>query len=257
MAWVKCAAYVSAAALGAALLVWTVRPTAQTGLDRFWGPVLDSAGPVLICMGTGLAPSQRDLAKPDSALTIVEQRRSDIVSWPDALTMSRLTGLMIQRHKLFQLQRDTNTSLAALRSDPAIFIGAFNNRWVMRLTGQVRFRFENDKSPNTMSIVDTQQPSRQDWKVVTTTPFSEFKEDYGIITRILDPTTERMLVVAGGLGSYGTMAAGEFLTTPKYIQMLADSAPAGWATKNLQVVFKTRVIEGNSGPPQILDTYFW
>jgi hypothetical protein len=256
-AWLKYATCAFAVVLATGLLLFAMRSTGQTGLDLFWGPVLDSPGPVLVCMGTGLPTSQRDSVKPDSALTIIEQRQMDIVSWPDALTMSRLTGFLIQRRKPFQVQRDSGTSLATLRSDPAVFIGAFNNRWVLRLAGQGRFRFENDKLPSTMSIVDAQSPVRRDWSVVTTAPFSEFKEDYGMVMRILDPTTERMVVVAGGLGSYGTVAAGEFLTTPRYMQLLAAGAPPNWARKNLQVVFKTRVIEGGSGPPQILDTYFW
>jgi len=255
--WLKYLACTCAVVLAAGLLLFAVRSHPQTGLDLFWGPVLDSPGAVLICMGTGLPTSQRDSVKPDSALTIIEQRQVDIVSWPDALTMSRLTGFLIQRGKPFQTQRDSGTSLATLRSNPAVFIGAFNNRWVLRLTAQGRFRFENDRLPHTMSIVDAQNPARRDWNVVTDVPFSEFKEDYGMVMRILDPTTERIVVVAGGLGSYGTVAAGEFLTTAKYVEALAAHAPSGWNRKNLQVVFKTRVIEGSSGPPQILDTYFW
>jgi len=73
----------------------------------------------------------------------------------------------------------------------------------------------------------------------------------------MDPTTERMVVVAAGIVQYGTIAAGEFLTNPVYLDELAKRAPRGWKKKNLQAVIGTNVINGNSGPPRILATYFW
>jgi hypothetical protein len=66
-----------------------------------------------------------------------------------------------------------------------------------------------------------------------------------------------MVVIASGVASYGTMAAGDFLTQDKYMKMVADRAPAGWEHKNMQVVFSTEVISGNAGPPHILEMWFW
>ena len=66
-----------------------------------------------------------------------------------------------------------------------------------------------------------------------------------------------MAVVVAGMGKDGTSAAGEFVTDPRYLQMLADRAPKGWERKNLQVVLNTEVINGNVGPPRIVATYFW
>ena len=63
-------------------------------------------------------------------------------------------------------------------------------------------------------------------------PYSTFLQDYGIITRVLDPSTEKMVVIASGIASYGTMAAGDFLTQEKYMKMVADRAPSGWEHRN-------------------------
>jgi len=81
---------------------------------------------------------------------------------------------------------------------------------------------------------------------------SQMTEDYAIVSRVLDPSTERMVVVAGGLTKYGTIAAGEFLTDGKHLAAFSQQAPKGWEHKNLQVVLATRVINGQSGPPQVI-----
>ena len=45
-----------------------------------------------------------------------------------------------------------------------------------------------------------------------------------------------MLVVAGGLTGYGTIAAGEFLTNPVYLEAIAKEMPKNWEHKNIQLV---------------------
>jgi hypothetical protein len=66
-----------------------------------------------------------------------------------------------------------------------------------------------------------------------------------------------MVVVVAGMGKNGTLAAGEFVTNSRYLEMLASRAPKGWEHKNLQVVISTEVVNDNTGPPQILASYFW
>jgi len=42
----------------------------------------------------------------------------------------------------------------------------------------------------------------------------EPQEDYAIVTRVVDPTTERTVVMVAGIEGYGTLIAGEFITDP-------------------------------------------
>jgi hypothetical protein len=37
----------------------------------------------------------------------------------------------------------------------------------------------------------------------------------------------------------------------------AKRAPSDWRHKNAEVVLATQVIDGKSGPPRVLATYFW
>ena len=253
--------------------VWFKPWAPRTALDRFWGPVLDSSSTVLLCVGqrqffgTSAEPRQRpdpDLphvpeAKggPERPITLFElyYMGSQNVAFPDVKTLGRLTGLLQANGKSHRIFGETSTTFADLRSGPVVLIGAFNNDWTMRLTGPMRFSFERDN--DTFWIKDFQNPSGRDRAINYTMPYLKVTEDYALISRVLEPTTERMVVVAGGLTGYGTIAAGEFLTNPSYMETLAKQAPKDWSRRNIQVVIATKVINGNSGPPRVVDRYFW
>ncbi len=258
-----------AAAIGllVAAIVW-LRPWAtQSDLGRFWKPVLDSSNTVLLCIGQreflGSSPepgqvAQTDLpSAPSGPITLFQlyYMGSQNLSLPDVSTIGRLTGLLQTKGKTFHVRGQLSTDFAALQDGPVVLVGAFDNDWTMRLTGPMRFSFERDH--DTFWIKDRQNPSSRDRAVNYRTPYLSLTEDYALISRTLDPTTARMVVVVGGLTGYGTIAAGEFLTDPAYLEAMAKGAPRGWERKNIQLVLATRVIHGASGPPRILDRQFW
>jgi hypothetical protein len=180
---------------------------------------------------------------------------SQNVALADVRTISRLAGLLQAKGKAFTLRGQSSTNFADLRDQPVILVGAMNNDWTMRLMGPMRFSFERDGDE--FWIRDRRTATRRDRVVNYRTPYLNLTEDYALISRTLDPTTERMEVLAGGLTGYGTTAAGEFLTNPAYLEAFAKDAPAGWDRKNMQIVLATKVIEGNSGPPRVIERYFW
>lgn len=247
-----------------------LRPTAS---DLFWAPVLDPAGPVLICVGQrqyrGSSPEFRQQDSSDIPRPQLEQGSpvdqttvselyylgSQNVAMPDVMTIARLAGVLDLHGKSYQVRGQSSTSFADLRSSPVILIGAFNNDWTLRLAGPLRFGFSRDG--RFYWISDRMKPNDHSRGVRYDMPYLKLTEDYAVITRVHDPTTERMVVIAAGLTGYGTVAAGEFLASPAYLESLSKTSPRDWATKNMQIVIATKVINGNSGPPRIVDQYFW
>ncbi len=249
------------------LAAWLKPWTSHSALDRLWNPVLESSRPVLLCVGqrpfTGFSASEpqssstgvADAATPRTTLFQLYYLGSQNVALPDVLTLGRLAGLLQAKGKDYHIRGESSTTFEDVRDGPVVLIGAFNNDWSMRLMGPRRFSFE--RTGDTFWIKDRENPSDQSHAVSYATPYLSLTEDFAVISRVLDPVTERMVVLAGGLTGYGTMAAGEFLSNPVYMEAIAAKAPGGWAHKNVQVVISTKVINGRSGPPKALVTHFW
>jgi hypothetical protein len=236
-------------ALAAGLIAWSFRPRAANGpLEQFWRPVLNSSNSALLCVGkvpgvllaSGQSPALAD---------------APFIALPDAMTLARIAGVLGSHNKRYTIQSEGATTFSELRNGPVILIGAFNNEWTMRLTGQLRFNFKLDTDKSELWIEDRQNPARRQWIVNLKAPAVD--RDYAIITRVHDLTTDRIVTVAAGVLGYGTTAAGEFLSSPDYLVDMVRNAPRDWADKNLQVVLSTQVIGGNSGPPRVVATWFW
>ena len=265
-------AAVLALVLAVAAATWYASRPARTAVDDFWAPVLDSPANVLLCVGQrrflGTSAELPGNANPDVARFVAPMPAdspvtlfklyymgSQNVALHDVTTLARLSGLMQAKGKTITIVGESATTLGDLRRGPVVLVGAFNNDWTLRLTGPLRFSFERDG--DVFLIRDRQNPARNNRSVDYTKPYLELGEDYALITRVLDPTTERMVVVVGGLTGYGTMAAGEFLTNRAYLDAFARECPKNWQRGNVQVVIAAKVINGNSGPPRVVDRHFW
>jgi hypothetical protein len=216
----------------------------------------------MVCLGgLGLGSFQgasvATQANAESGPTVLDVMKGDGVAFSDAVAMARLTGLFRENHKKYDIRKGPAFTLNDFRKGPVVLIGAFNNPWTIRLETQLRFTFEKDPAGRVPVIRDRLNPSKVNWKGDDNLPYSKFTGDYAIVSRFVDPRTERAVVVVAGIAKDGTMAAGEFVTEARYLDALAQRAPADWEHKNLQVVIATEVINGNVGPPRILDTYFW
>jgi len=224
-------------------------------LEEFWQPVWQSSDSVLICVGGGLprAVSQNDPEKPPSILDIIRQHR---VAWADALTLADLASFLRANGKTPIPLRAGETTLAELRRRPAVLIGGYNNEWILRFTRSLRFRYAWSLDSSIYYIEDQQNPAQR-WAIDAEAPHSSFNEDYGIVTRYFEPATRQYIVVASGIAYYGTLASREFLTDARSMALLAAAAPKGWQAKNVQAVFSTRIINGETGPPRILAVHCW
>ncbi len=234
-------------------LYWIAGRNAPTALDRFWGPLFNSREPVLLLIG-GVGP---EVPPPTPPLTVVDLQQSERVAFADAETLSRITGVMMKKGKAFHIRRQQSARLEDLREGPVVLIGAFNNEWTLRLTGQARFRFQRDLASHESWILDRDHPGERKWMVHTTEPYRNVARDYALVSRMLDPTTGELIVTAAGITKYGTAAAGEFLSEPHYMQEVLRSAPKNWESKNIQIVLTTAMVSESSGPPQVIATYFW
>jgi hypothetical protein len=143
-----------------------------------------------------------------------------------------------------------------LRERPAVLIGAFNNEWTLRAVGRLRYTFYKDFH-GLEAVRDRDHPERSDWKLVNAWPAWSISNDYAIVSRVLDRSTDKMVVIAAGITHFGTAGAGEFLSDPAYFAEAVPRLPPDWQGRNLQIVLSVPVVHGASGHPRVLATHVW
>ncbi len=246
----------------------------ENDVDRYWSPLLKQSQPVVLCVGQGhvyklkgdldrffdpdAGTSETPPAAPQNIpLNDVYSISDRIIGIHDAQTLVRLTALFAGRGKSVELRGGRSTTLGDLRGKPVVLIGAFNNSWTLSLTGELRFYFDEDPAGKGLLVRDRQHPEARAWEVRFSQEAALDHEDYAIVSRVLDPTTEQPVIVAAGIQGGGTAAAGEFLTSVGYLSKALENAPAHWETKNVQFVLKTRLLSGAAGPPEVVASYYW
>jgi hypothetical protein len=228
----------------------------RTPIERFWLPMYSSSSPVLLCApGGGSGPNAPEAQEPRTVIefALAPSRRIHVY---DAMVLAQVTGLLQANGKAYRLlNRASTTSFRELQSGPFVLVGSLNNEWSLRLTKDFRFSFS--RSPAGARVVDKQNPSNEAWRVDPNTPIEQLRRDYAIISRFRDPQTEQPAVILAGIGPWGSLASGEFVTHPDYLNKLARGLPSNWQDQNLQVVISTDVMHGSSGPPNVLATHVW
>jgi hypothetical protein len=176
-----------------------------------------------------------------------------VVRGGDAYAAVALSGLLARIGKPSQLRIGANYSFADLRTSPAVVVGAFNNRWTMGITSSLRFVFVEQDG---RFMIREQIQGGRVWEEHYDKK-GEVIDDTAIVARLLDSKTGQFTIVVAGIGERGTQAAGEFVSNPELLGQGLRSVPAGWQTKNLEIVVQTAVTDLVPGPPRVVAAYSW
>ncbi len=235
-----------------------------SNMDRFWEPFTSSASPTTFCLGEPAKNINMDsidsfdapVSPPSQPQQLyVRLHFSGNLALADVITLTRTAAALEARHKSFRVVPASEASFAQLREGPIVLIGAFDNIWTLRVTQKLRFGFESKDGE--ALIVDRKSKEKTTWATAWDLPYQKLSRDYAIVARIHDSTTGQPVIIAAGISEEGTEAAGEILYNPVYLNTLLSKAPASWEKLNLEAVIETQVIEGHSGPPDILAVETW
>lgn len=235
---------------------WTVsRPNA---VQVFWAPVLDAAAPVLFCVAdqTEYTDIQlRDAAQPAHMSVLRDSLTAVIID--DIPPIADIAGILRQSGKQYTIRGEGATTLNDLRGASTIFIGAYDNAWTLRLLEPLRFHFANNPEMTRFWVVDRKSDKPPSWAVDRREQIAtNVYRDYAIVSRFIDSDTGRLSIVVAGIGRGGTIAAGEFLTSPVLLQQLGLSKQRG-KPRNLEIVLSTQIIGGQPGAPRVEASYSW
>ncbi|HEY4382827.1 MAG TPA: hypothetical protein VGN01_20965 [Acidobacteriaceae bacterium] len=256
--WIAAACIVALATTGAGYS-WLHRPTAE---DLFWKPVMDTQGPVLLAIGdVPNGPPMPAEGDSDSTTPILapSPNPQHTVPFADAVTMARVVGILESGGKSVVIRNENSRTFSDLREGPVVLIGAFNNEWSLRLTRALRYSLALDADRHLIYIRDSKNPTDRSWNWATNQSRENVGQvhgpplqDFALISRIRNSQTGHVVVVIGGLYTYGTQSAGEFLTDPRMMQAISRAAELDPAHPNLQIVLGTTVTDQTPGPPKVL-----
>src|SRR5580692_10788845 len=251
---------------------------------RFWQPVLKSEEPLLVAVAHPIVyhPSSRAIRLSEENLPPQDvQAQRAIQVPPDKLTGSDFVPVynqyvgfgdmvaaneviaMLARHsKPVRVRMASNIGFADLQKAQTLLIGAVTNRWTMELQQTWRFRFSWTPGTRTV-IVDTQEQSAKtansgarQWSILASDDGSA-PDDYVLVGRIRSSFTGGFVLEAAGLKQFGTEAAGRLITDPERLGAILRKLPAGWESKNVQLVLHVRVIGNAPAQPEVLASHVW
>ena len=249
----------------------------EAAFQQFWKPLLGDGDRVLFAVAHPLVyhPSARATRKNDQFLppeALPLQRSiqlppneldgSDMVpvfdqyvGFGDLLMTADLSAFLARQGKTARVRLASKVEFADFKDAPTILIGAYTNRWTLRLTQDLRFRFILPVDGE-QSVLDTQDPKRQ-WRLPPPGADGSFSEDFLVVTRLVPSSAGKPMLIVGGIKQFGTEAGGRLLVTPQELGPLLRRLPADWSHKRLQLVLRASVIGNSPAAPEILAWHVW
>ena len=247
--------------LAGAAVLGLLRNRTVNRIPDVWNSFLHPGSPVLVCIDTHQLPIPGSASTQGQTFVDMVLRKQ-ILSLDDAAILSAMGAILGKKDIPFRVVGADQTSLADLRRQPVILIGAIDNQWTTRLTAGLPYRIEVANAPGSgaakepvASIVDSKQGGTR-WSTDLSVPFGAWKSDYAVIARMDDPTTGVPVLIEAGLGNDGTLAASELITSGGLSADLANE-PSCRGRKNFETVIETQIIDTKSGPPHVLRLTCW
>lgn len=223
----------------------------NSALNRFWQPVGNSGTPVIIATGAVIPSKESEFGLTPAT----NDDRYPYVSLASAATITRVGELLGQEHVAYSVLPSSRVALTDMLQHPVILVGTFNNEWTLRLLANLRFRVTDKHQPAIVDFEDSTRVWRPSWSL------GEGKhnrlDDYAIVARYQDKLTQNTVVLLAGLEKNGTEAAAEFVTDSRYLDLLDRTQPQDLSSKNIEIVIRAKVVDGQTGAPEVVAVYTW
>lgn len=244
--------------------VWTgVAYWTRSAFDLFWEPILASKKPVLIYTGLvqvyvptteytdrilklhesgdpALPATGWDLPVPDEGLSLTSKEivvdRVGFTGSGDNTASVNIAVLLAAHHRSFSLRSGGDLPFVDLHGSPAVMIGAINNYWTIDMTRELPFYFDR------MLRIRERGGEGRVWSTRLGAN-SEIREDYALVSRVVDTMTGSPAISIAGITTCGTRAAGEFVTDPAQLKKLTGIPRSAMKEMNLAIVLRTTLMD--------------
>lgn len=225
-------------------------------------PVLDNPLPVtFILPDLSKMYDGKGGVRPVDPSIMVYLEKDNLVNFEDSRALAVLVGYLVQnspQDRRYSVLLSSAANFSNLQSGPVIAIGTGDNPWTLRFLQSLPYTVRQQKNSMVFSIVDRDHPTIDNgWSLNFAEPYQQVKQDYGVVARIEHSITGEPVILVAGLGQNATDTAVRLLTDPTYIHDVDALFPAEGTKQNMELVFKTQIINNKPGPPIILAHQTW
>lgn len=244
-----------------------------TPQQRFWAPLIHSNQPILLYLGANVAyrftPEYMNRYQQEHGLKengpefFVDLPKGGVIPTDDLVPIKdtfvsvadlaasvKIVSLLKDWHKPFNLRSAADLSMSDIRNTPAILIGGFNNSWTLETTKDLPYTFRDGIR------IEKKGDLAHSWAIAYKQGDSS-TEDFALISRLMTSNTGGPVLSIGGIGSFGTQAAAEFVSDPQKMNALLKSAPPDWENKNMQAVLRIKVVGYEPVAVDVVATSYW
>jgi hypothetical protein len=246
----------------AAVVVFNQIDALRSTQYLIWKPLLDSKAPITICVpddATLLGVTEKNWAVSANDIIASRQlpanaRPSDvppITPYVDAFAAHRISNWLGKRGGTTKLRPASEITWRELSQGPIVLVSAFSNPWTLILLSNLRFSFRIDPITYDEWIQDAQDPSKRSWKIGRSQPSDV---NYELITRFFDPETKNWVIAIEGFRWQSSANLSSLLTNPSFAQVYPRNLRSA---KNLQLVLRNSIVNGNATSPEVLAVHTW
>lgn len=223
---------------------------------KLWKPLLASGDRITLCVSdvtplVGADGAADSRTAPSNPLSHGTPQKTPFL---DMRVAEEIATLLLEFKRQTNLQPSSALTFQDFRQGPTVLIGGTINPWASILLSKLRYTLRVDPVTLDKWIQDAQNPSMRNWKINGKPLSSENFDDYAVITRFFDTDTGQWIMALSGLEAHGTEAAGELVADPAFAKFVP---PGLRSTGNFQIVIKTPVMRGSTGPLEVLAVYTW
>lgn len=229
-----------------------MRRSAHSAISAIWSPMIQKDESLICAMGGSntMSAGNADVARQIQTPTVGSN--AELIRYDDVDPLVKVITHLQENGIRCRPSISSALRLSDLQQGPVILIGAFNNAWTLRLLEPLRFHFGNDAKSNALWIEDKTTGTRWQRNIADVNA-----TDYAIVARYRDDLTNEPTLVLAGLGSSGTVVAGQYVTDSAYIQSLVNKVGRQALTENFEIVIETETVNGTPGTPHAVSSYFW
>lgn len=222
--------------------------------SQFWSPLLQKHKAVFVCAAPVpvYSPVRTTNNAPPARLEDFVLIPGRFVAISDVNAALQISDMLARLEQPYKLRVGNEVTFRDLRSAPAVLVGFSYTQW--HEIGE-HFLYSIDLSRRPFGVLQDDSPTS--WTIRTHPDDPDLDEDYAIVSRVLYPGTNNMIVEIAGISHYGTEAAADLVTNPALLQDALRKMPAGWEQKNIQIVLHTEVVGGFPSVPTVVATHVW